>query len=110
MDSPCLNITSFIQPAYVVKLQAQDDFDGFNNRQLYVCPAERDVDYHELIPFDPTTNPRLKEIIGNFHKTSVTYKMDKDACELFKKISTQAQMKKMPLRMMKIATESLQRP
>ena len=29
MDSTCLNITGFIQPAYVVKLLSQDDFDGF---------------------------------------------------------------------------------
>ena len=40
MDSTCLNITGFIQPAYVVKLLSQDDFDGFNDRQLYVWPAE----------------------------------------------------------------------
>ena len=33
----------FIQPAYVVKLLSQNDFDGFNNRQLYACPAERDL-------------------------------------------------------------------
>lgn len=32
MDSTCLNITGFIQPAYVVKLLSQDDFDGFNER------------------------------------------------------------------------------
>ena len=31
MDSTCLNITGFIQPAYVVKLLSQDDFDGFND-------------------------------------------------------------------------------
>jgi len=49
MDSTCLNITGFIQPAYVVKLLSQDDFDGFNDRQLYVCPVERDVDYDELV-------------------------------------------------------------
>ena len=41
-DSTCLNITGFIQPAYVVKLLSQDDFDGFNDRQLHVCPVERD--------------------------------------------------------------------
>ena len=101
MDSPCLNITSFIQPAYVVKLLAQDDFDGFlNDRQLYVCPAERDVNYDELIPFDPTTNPQLKsvyEIIGNFHKTSVTYKMDKDAHELFKKCHDELKRRKLAI-------------
>ena len=34
MDSTCLNNTGFIKPAYVVKLWSQDDFDGFNGRQL----------------------------------------------------------------------------
>lgn len=62
MDNTYLNITGFIQPAYVVKLLAQDDFDGFNDRQLYVCPAERDVDYDELVPFDSTVHPELKRV------------------------------------------------
>ena len=47
MDSTCLS---------------QDDFDGFNDRPLYVCPAERNIDYDELVPFDPTTNPQLKSV------------------------------------------------
>ena len=63
MDSICLNITGFIQPAYVVKLLSQDDLDGYNERQLCVCPAERDVDYDELEPFDPTINP-VSDICG----------------------------------------------
>ena len=79
VELQCPKITGFIQPAYVVKLLSQDDFDGFNDRQLYVCPVERDVDYDKLVPFDPTTKPQVKrvyDIIGNFHKASVTYKMD----------------------------------
>lgn len=60
MDSTCLNMTSFIQPTYVVKLFSQDGFDGFNDWQLYVCLVERDVDYDKLVPFHPTTNPQLK--------------------------------------------------
>ena len=98
MDSTCLNITGFIQPAYVVKLLSQDDFDGFNDRQLYVCPAERDVDYDELVPFDPTSNPLLKrvyEIIGNFHKAPVTYKMDEEAHELFKNYHNELKRRKL---------------
>ena len=83
----CLNITGFIQPAYIVKLLSQDDYDDFNDQQLYVCPAEHDVDYDELVPFDPNNNPQLKcmyEIIGNFHKDPVRYNMGEDAHELFK--------------------------
>lgn len=48
MEKTCLNITSFIQPVYVVKMMALDDFDGFNDRLLFICPEERDVDYQEL--------------------------------------------------------------
>ena len=101
MDSTCLNITGFIQPAYVVKLLSQDDFDGFNDRQLYVCPVERDVNYDELVPFDPTTNPQLKrvyEIIGNFHKAPVTYKMDKDAHKLFKNYHDELKRRKLSIK------------
>ena len=101
MDSTCLKITGFIQPAYVVKLLSQDDFDGFNDHQLCVCSVERDVDYDELVPFDPTTNPHLKrvyEIIGNFHKASVTYKMDKDAHELFKNYHDELKRRKLSIK------------
>ena len=98
MDSTCLNVTGFIQPVYVVKLLSQDDFDGFNGRQLYVCPAERDVDYDE---FDPKTNPQLKrvyEIIGNCCKTQVTYKMDEDAHELFKNYHDELKRRKLSIK------------
>lgn len=79
MDNTCLNITGFIQPAYVVKLLAQDDFDDFNDRLLYVCPAECDLDYDELVPFSATTNPELKcvyEIIRNYHSRPVNYTLN----------------------------------
>ena len=63
-----------------------------------MCPAERNVDYEELLPFNPTTNPPLKsiyKIIGNFHKAPVTYKMDKDAHELFKKYHDELKQRKL---------------
>ena len=98
MDTTCLNITGFIQPAYVVKLLAQDDFDGFNDRQLYVCPAERDVDYDELVPFDATTNPELKrvyEIIRNYHSRPVNYTLNERAHELFKQYHDELKRRKL---------------
>lgn len=61
MENTCFNITGFIQPAYVVKMMALDDFDGFNDRQLFICPKERDVDYQELTPKDPQI-PNLKRV------------------------------------------------
>lgn len=54
-DFTCLTITVFIQPAYVVKLLAQDDFDGFNDWQLYVCLPECYVDYDERLERPMTT-------------------------------------------------------
>jgi len=66
-----------------------------------VCPVERDVDYDELVPFDPTTNSQLKrvyEIIGNFHKAPVTYKMDKDAHELFKNYHDELKRRKLSIK------------
>jgi hypothetical protein len=62
MENTCLNITGFIQPAYVVKMLSQDDYDGFNDRQLYVCPKERDVDCDLLIPLDTSSVPQLKRV------------------------------------------------
>ena len=98
MDPTCLNIIGFIQPAYVVKILSQHDFDGFNDRQLYVCLAERDADYDEIVPFDPTTNPQIKrvyEIIGNFHKAPGTYKMDGEAHELFENYHDELRRRKL---------------
>ena len=101
MDSTCLNITGFIQPAYVVKLLSQDDFDGFNDRQLYVCPAESDVDYDELVPFDSSTTPELKqvyEIIRHFHSRSVIYQLNEEAHELFRQYHDELKSRKLAIK------------
>ena len=48
---------------------------GFNDRQLFICPKERHVDYQELTPKDPNI-PNLKrvyEIIKDLHNNQTTY-------------------------------------
>lgn len=45
MEKICFNIIGFIQLVYVVKMMVFDDFDGFNDCQLFICLKERDVDY-----------------------------------------------------------------
>lgn len=70
-----LKITGFIQPACVVMMMTLDDFDGFNDRQLFICPKERHVDCQELTPKDPNI-PNLKrvyEIIRDLHNNQTTY-------------------------------------
>ena len=81
MENTCFNITGFIQPAYVVKMMALDDFDGFNDRQLFICPKERDVDYQELTPKDPQI-PNLKRVyqmIKDLHTSHTTFTFDPEA-------------------------------
>ena len=99
MNTTCLNITGFIQPAYVVKILAQDDFSGFNNRQLYVCPAERAVDYDDLVPLNHSSHPKLKavyQITNNCHTDALTYAFDEEAHTIFR--SYQDELKKLAIK------------
>ena len=60
---------------------ALDDFDGFHDRQLFICPKERDVDYQELTPKDPHF-PNLKRVyqmIKDLHTRHTTFTFDPDA-------------------------------
>jgi hypothetical protein len=59
-----------LRTLYVVKMLPQDDYDGFNDRQLYVCPKERDVNYDELIPFDNSTIHQLKPVYQFIQKST----------------------------------------
>ena len=96
-----MNITGFIQPAYVVKMLSQDDYDGYNDRQLYVCPEERDVDYDSLVPFDPTTIPHLKsvyQLIQENHEVNTTYTFDHDAHIVFKEFHDELKTRKIAIR------------
>ena len=60
MEKKCLNIKGFILPAYVV-MMALNDFDGFNNQQIFIRLKERDVEYQEHTPKDSNI-PNLKHV------------------------------------------------
>ena len=99
MEKTCLNITGFIQPAYVVKMMALDDFDGFNDRQLFICPKERDVDYQELKPKDPNI-PNLKsvyEIIKDLHSNQTTYTFCQEAQAKFEEYHDDLKRRKLAI-------------
>lgn len=48
MDTTCFNFCGFIQPIYVVAMLSLQDPDGFNDRQLLLCPQEKEVDFEDL--------------------------------------------------------------
>ena len=76
------NIAGFVQPDVIVSLLNGNDYDGFCDRQIFVCPPELDVDYDELVKPPPTT-PQLHEIfqaLDEFHRQSDTkYELSKEA-------------------------------
>ena len=43
MSQTAFNISGFIQPTFVEKMLLSDDADGFNDRQMFVLPPQRDV-------------------------------------------------------------------
>lgn len=99
MENTCFNITGFIQPAYVVKMMALDDFDGFNDRQLFICPKERDVDYQELTPKDPQI-PNLKRVyqtIKDLHTSHRTYTFDPEAQAKFEQYHDELKRRKLAI-------------
>ena len=55
------NIAGFIQPDVIVNLLNGNDYDGFCDRQLFVCPSDLDVDYNK-IQKPPIDTPLLKEV------------------------------------------------
>ena len=42
------NIAGYVQPDVVVNLLNRNSYDGFCDKQFFVCPPEVDVDYDEL--------------------------------------------------------------
>ncbi|KAK3747385.1 hypothetical protein QZH41_002640 [Actinostola sp. cb2023] len=73
----------FVQPDVIVSLLNGNDYDGFRDRQIFVCPPELDVDYDELVKPPPPTTPQLHEIfqaLDEFHRQSDTkYELSKEA-------------------------------
>ena len=86
MRKTAFNMCGFIQPSFVVEMLQSSDPDGFNDRQLFVCPEETEYKYEQLqVPMDPTVAD-LKSVfkaIQSAHKQSVVYTFDVQAREAF---------------------------
>ena len=88
MSKTAFNIAGFIQPAFVEKMLLSDDADGFNDRQLFAFPPQRDVLLNELkLPIPPNI-PSLQSIytlIRAVHKSPQEYVLDEEAMEEYQK-------------------------
>lgn len=90
VNQKCVKLHStsvFIQPAFVVSMLQTSDPDGFNDRQLFVCPQEVEFKYNELeIPMDESV-PNLTlifRILRHVHaEKEVCYKLSDSAFESF---------------------------
>ena len=68
MNKTAFNISGFIQPAFVEKMLLSDDADGFNDRQLFVFPPQRDVFLKDLALPIPSDLPSLSEVYAIVRK------------------------------------------
>lgn len=86
MSKTTFNMAGFIQPAFVEKMLMSNDADGFNDRQLFAFPPQRDVLLNDLkLPIPPNV-PSLKEIytlIRVVHEVPHEYTMDDNALTAF---------------------------
>ena len=81
------NMSGFIQPSLVEKMLLSDDADGFNNRQLFVFPPQRDVLLNDLKQPVPPNIPPLKSIymlLRTIYSTECTYTITGEAIEAFR--------------------------
>ena len=80
------NMSGFIQPALLLDLLHKEDVDGFNDRQLFDCPAEIDPMYDQLTPLDTTIT--LKEVLDTIKdvhkdKEEIIYTLTEDGMSVF---------------------------
>lgn len=75
------NVAGFVQPDVIVNLLHGNDYDGFTDRQFFVCPPEVDADFDEMLPM-PAGLLDFKEIfhtINNKHQDHPEYTLSADA-------------------------------
>ena len=82
------NMSGFIQSGLLLELLQKADVDGFNDRQLFDCPAEIDRMYDQLTPFDSSgmlTFKQVLETIMTAHKgpDEIVYHLSDDAMSVF---------------------------
>lgn len=88
MSKTAFNISGFIQPAFVEKMLLSDDADGFNDRQLFAFPPQRDVFLSDLalpIPSDLPSLVNVYKVLKDFHQQPVEYVIKDDALLEFEK-------------------------
>ena len=76
MKETAFNMSGFIQPSFAEKMLLSDDADGFNDRQLFVFPPQRDVLLDELKLHIPSNIPSLKRVytlLRTIHSSPHTY-------------------------------------
>ena len=87
MKQTAFNMSGFIQPTFVEKMLLSEDADGFNDRQLFVFPPQRDVFLNDLKQPIPPNIPPLKSIyklLRITHSTSCTYILTGEALEAYR--------------------------
>ena len=76
------SMCGFIQPSFIVKMLENNDPDGFNDRQFFVCPPEVEFKYDQLeVPMDPDV-PKLHKFFKNIkdaHIEKVFYTLSDEA-------------------------------
>lgn len=86
MTKTAFNISGFIQPAFVEKMLLSDDADGFNDRQLFAFPPQRDVFLKDLALPIPSHLPSLENvytILRRNHCQPIEYVFTDEALEIF---------------------------
>ena len=82
MSQTAFNMAGFIQPTFVEKMLLSEDADGFNDRQMFVFPPQRDVLFNDLKLPIPSNVPPLTSVyshVREMHKISQEYTFDDDA-------------------------------
>jgi hypothetical protein len=77
------NVAGFVQLDVIVGLLNGNDYDGFADRQFFVCPPEVDADYDEMraMPEGTPDFKRISTIIDEEHSKDETnfYTLHEDA-------------------------------
>ena len=97
VPKPWFNFAGFAQPEVVINLLNGNDYDGFNDRQFFVCPTDRDVDFDELVPVPaelPNFSDLFRVIMGAREQFDGIYTCDEDATTRFKAFHNNANKRK----------------
>ncbi len=87
IPNTAFNMTGFIQPTFVERLLLSEDADGFNDRQMFDFPPDRDVHFDELkvpVPDDVPSLHSIFDAVMNAHTNPQHYCFDADGLASFK--------------------------